>query len=80
MNNPNNITVIADAMAKAGVPQDQIDAALAPYAPASAKEPTSEPASEVGNVPPMPSGMRPAAQWRAKYGQTHNPDGTPKRQ
>ncbi len=80
MNNPNNITVIADAMAKAGVPQDQIDAALAPYAPASAEEPTSEPASEVGNVPPMPSGMRPAAQWRAKYGQTHNPDGTPKRQ
>ena len=32
----------------------------------------------IENVSPMPSGTRQAAQWRAKYGQTHNPDGTPK--
>lgn len=66
------------------VPAPKAEAAPVSEVPAPA--PVVEAPAAVGNVPPMPTlngqpSMGPKGQaWLAKYGATHNPDGTPKSQ
>ena len=81
----NNSAVTNDelrgALNRAGVPDNQIDAILAPAA-ASTPSPQPDPSSATAD-PPMPltkltPGSNAYNEWLATYGDTHNPDGTRK--
>ena len=68
------VAALEKSLQQSGVPQDQIDIILGPM-----KQATAIPAPKPkANAPARPAGGRARKNWDAKYGATHNPDGTPK--